>query len=673
MKSNILVFLFFLNLVFFIPISAQAQWQPCQGLEGGSVGNIIQSDSFLFVSSSNNIYRTDTNFLSPWEKCYDSAGGTLLKVDSCIFSYKMMMCFIRSFDNGITWNPVESIGVPSTMCSIENNIFLDYYHNFIIRSDDYLDTFEIITSLPALESPKIWSHDSLLFVSDDILNVIYQSVDTGSSWDTITTNGLPNEPLWVYDMICFNNTIWFGGYFGVYFLNQDRTTWIEVNSALHDGILILDLYYWYDELYCCTWKNGLYKLNFTDTTWIQVENSPVNINSITDINNELYCSTSKGPYTMDTIGNWHTHFEGLYHRNILSLSELNDTIYVFANGELFISVDDGNNFEIISDVYGKQIISTDSVFYIISGADILISRDNALTWDTITVGLDISLNHLTITNDYYFVSSNNGLFRSRIDSIEWIELENGFSGGWVFQLEAIDSVVIVKDIDCISISKDCGNTFDTLFSIGNYSIVIKKINNRFYILKHNLILFSDDLGETWEEIQIDNPYCDLLCIDQNEDYFVVGGAGLESSPYLSISYDNGQTWTDIVDNLPSSDYTLIDNVKIHNERLFVSLGQNSLWYRDDILTNISENNYNKEKFDKIYLYPNPVKDVITLELSSTQENCQFRIFDIRGSVQIHGKFVGIKTEIYLGNLKAGIYIIEVTNVSEKINQKIIKY
>ena len=663
-------------LVVFLTIQTQsfAQWQPCQGLEGGGVDYVIKSDSFLLISSIHNIYRTDTNFLSPWEKCNDIGGGRFLKVDSCIFSNGVMQYIFRSFDNGNTWNQIEDNISPLTMCSIDNIIFLDY-DNRIARSDDYLDTFNFVTSLPAVDNPQVWSYDSMLIISDDFFDGIYQSVDTGSSWDTITTNGLPNGTFWANDMIYFDNTIWFGGDKGIYFLNSERTKWFEANSTLLVEEMILTLFVWDDELYCGTGKGGLYNFNQTDTAWIHVENSPKGILGLCEINDELYCGSSRGPYTMDTLGNWHTHFDGIYRRNISYLSELNDTIYTFANNDLFKSVNNGHYFDKINNVSGKQIIATDSVIYVLSGSDIIISRDNALSWDTITAGLEYRLDHLSITNDYYYVSGN-GLFRSRVDSIEWIELENGLSGGPMNYFEAIDSVVIVDDnyANFVSISKDYGNTFDILFNTNDYSIPIKKINNDFYILKQNLILFSDDLGETWEEISINNPPCIAWSIDQNEDYLVVGGGYTGVLyPYLSISVDNGQTWTDLVDNLPSSDYTLIDNVKIHNERLFASSQYNSLWYRDDILTGISENNFSKEKFDKIHLYPNPVKDVITLELLSTQENCQFRIFDIRGSEQINKKIIGMKTEIYLGELKSGIYIIEVINSSEKINQKIIKY
>ena len=106
-------------------------------------------------------------------------------------------------------------------------------------------------------------------------------------------------------------------------------------------------------------------------------------------------------------------------------------------------------------------------------------------------------------------------------------------------------------------------------------------------LIQTIIFYSDDLGGTWEEIVIDNPNSNITSIDQNEDYIVAGGRIGYTNYFISVSTNNGQSWTNITENLPWIMYNKIDNINIHNERLFVSSGQNNLWYRDDILTNIS--------------------------------------------------------------------------------------
>ena len=216
--------------------------------------------------------------------------------------------------------------------------------------------------------------------------------------------------------------------------------------------------------------------------------------------------------------NWYSNFEGIYHRDISSISAFNDTVYVCANDELFKLVNEESNFEKINNVYGRKSYVTDSAIYILSYTDFLISRDNGLTWDTLTNGLENYLYVFSVTNEYYLIASSKGLFRSRKDSINWIEMENGLSGYPIYSMEVIDSVVIVNDAHehYFCISRDYGTNFDTLFSNNNSSTPITKRNNNFYIFFKGLISVSDDLGITWNDIYVYNPYCYTQSIDQNE-------------------------------------------------------------------------------------------------------------------------------------------------------------
>ena len=670
MKPILKQTLLFSLFVFVISTDIKAQWQPCLGIEGGYVGNIIQSDSFLFTTSANTIYRTDTNFITTWVKSTELAGGGYLFVyDSCIFSYGIMHGMLRSFDNGLTWNQDYEFSYTNTMCSVDSVIF--FCDNiYLYKSYDFLETSEKITILQ-IERPYVWSYnDSLLFVSDMHGEGMFQSLDTGENWDAITDAGLPSDDIVTYNMTCYNNTIWICGDYGVYYLNPDRTTWIESNTGIPEGIKVIEMNLFNSELYCSPKGIGLFKFDNDNLIWEYIDESPTTIGSVNEINDELYCGTSNGAFKMDSSFNWYTNLQGLYHRHISSLSVLLDTIYVFANNELFKSYDEGNYFEKIETIKGRQIIATDSVFYSLSYTNMLLSRDYGALWDTITYGLQKHLIHLSITNNYYYICSSYGLFRSRVDTINWFRLENGLSTWTINYFEVIDSVVIVNDYSerLVCISKDYGDTFDTLLVTDGHNFPIKKIDDRFYILNGTMILYSDDLGVTWEEITA--PY-NTLSLDQNDDYLVIGGNFVASNSVLSISYDNGQTWASIVDNLPWAFYGSYNNITFYNQRLFTSSAGNSLWYRDDILTEIPE--VEIINHDKVRIFPNPVSDIITVVLLSKSKDCQFRIFDIQGREQINGTLNMKKTNIDLGKLKPGIYIIEILTASGKASRKIIKY
>ena len=152
-------------------------------------------------------------------------------------------------------------------------------------------------------------------------------------------------------------------------------------------------------------------------------------------------------------------------------------------------------------------------------------------------------------------------------------------------------------------------------------------------------------------------------------YLVVGGHSTPW-PYLLLSYNNGQSCYDIEDNIPVDIYGTFWTINFYDQRLFVSSRYNSLWYRDDILTNIPKPDVFNN--DLMNIYPNPTKDIITLQLDSPSQEGRFRIFDINGRELMSENIRGQKTEINLMKLDPGIYIIEVNLGTDIISQKFIK-
>ena len=79
------------------------------------------------------------------------------------------------------------------------------------------------------------------------------------------------------------------------------------------------------------------------------------------------------------------------------MEKLDEFISLYGlDNEVFKSGDSGNHFEKINGVTGSKIIATDSILYLLSKTDVLISMDGAFTWDTITSGLERSLYHFGI-------------------------------------------------------------------------------------------------------------------------------------------------------------------------------------------------------------------------------------------------------------------------------------
>ena len=428
-----------------------------------------------------------------------------------------------------------------------------------------------------------------------------------------------------------------------------------------------------NDLYCGVDPGGVYLWNSGDSTWIQYSNTPKDVNKLTFFNNEIFCATSHGPFSLDSTGGWHSYLEGLMHRTISSMDTCNGITYICADEELFSSSDQGETFEKMENGSGREIFTTDSMYYLLSYTGVFTSVDSGSTWDTILSGTYASVRDFSITPDYYYALKSGKLWRSAIDSIQMELLENNIQEMHMKYVEAIDSVVIAcvtSNTTPLYISRDFGLSFEPLNLTGWYVGAIQKYENRFLIL-FDVPYFSDDLGLSWNEIPVpDTLNYPIFTMDQSQNNFAIGGL----QNFLWITDNWGNSWTALQDNLPSSSFNAhISFVSMFGNRIFTSPVINSLWYRDDIITGITDNEVDNTKHAKLHLYPNPVVDVITLEIESVTENSQFRILDIQGREQITGTLNTKKTNIDLGKLKPGIYIIEILTTSGKTSRKLIKY
>jgi hypothetical protein len=131
-------------------------------------------------------------------------------------------------------------------------------------------------------------------------------------------------------------------------------------------------------------------------------------------------------------------------------------------------------------------------------------------------------------------------------------------------------------------------------------------------------------------------------------------------PYL-YSIDNGASFKSIpiFDQLPSGSYTItvIDN---NNCRVNVTVKLTSTF---------------EEQYGQILTYPNPFEDVIRLELP---EGVAFPIdvdlYDLNGRLIKTSTHDNRLIEINdLGELKSGVYILNVKNETAKINIRVVKY
>jgi Secretion system C-terminal sorting domain len=630
-----LFYWFIIGLLF--PQSLFSQWQMAEGLEGGRITSMISIDSVLIgvcgrggdYSGTKGIFAKSDN--GKWEMSNSNNSVLFLKkAGKCAFASSS-----RSFDYGQTWEVVPNIS--SSIHTVDTVIFnYSSTNDELKRSFDYGDNFETVDLPVQYPMNRFFSGDSLLLWHCESWNYehkLFYSDDFGTNWDSITTTGLFTDHT-DYNFVQFNylnNAFWVQLFsnevpwavYKLFVFNHAQEKWIDVTNNLPTRYWHNHLFEYHNNIFCSIETYPVFKFNDSDSSWSEFTNGSKTVNQFLEHKGELFCATEQGAFSLDTNGNWTSFNEGLHFRNITSIDTHNDDIFVTANSELFYSVDGGHTFTKQDNAWGTQIITTDTVFYMISPHEFNMSWDEGETWlgfsDNLETLYHNNLRQLSISENYYYVAALQGLYRSPTDTIAWGKLENGSTAlnSLFTAVESIDSTVFARTrswgSNALIYSNNNGQFF-TDFGIGcNFS----KLDQDYYLFKDS-IYHSEDLGQSWKLIPSIEDYL-VFCIGRDGDSLIVGGGGDWGDfegPTIQMTTDLGENWTDIYDNLPEMQdmYDPIEQVKIINSRVFVGCPNSSLLYRDDLLTNTTEKQFSDDNhFVKVY--PNPAKDRCCFEYS----------------------------------------------------------
>jgi hypothetical protein len=183
-------------------------------------------------------------------------------------------------------------------------------------------------------------------------------------------------------------------------------------------------------------------------------------------------------------------------------------------------------------------------------------------------------------------------------------------------VEAIQNTILVPDIfytEQLFFSDDYGQTFSIYDRYGR----LAKNNETYYLLSDS-IFFSPDLGQSWNNIPLDEPGLGIRCVDVKGDTMLFGGDN-NFNPRIKMTWNQGESWTDLLDNLPvfpNWNHTRINQIKIADGRILVGNPQFGLWYRDDILTSSRDkNSIDRVETPLLKAFPNPCTISTTIEFA----------------------------------------------------------
>lgn len=639
----------------------RSQWQQSDGLFEGSCMSIIAVDSILYASiGGSGIYAKFPG--ENWELSLNHP-GQLIELDSCIILTAPMRYPYRTFNQGETWEELPDF--IESGASIGNVLFKADFFN-VYRSTDYGSNYEIVSQeLIGFRFDKVLSDDSLLIIHETGTHKIFKSTDLGNNWDSIPFDGL--NCYRIDDLASSNQQIWINTDDGLFSFDEQDQQWQPASNGLPTGTGIYKFVEKEAELYG-SGNKGVYKWDKVGELWLPFSSEEKNGQAICVMDGDFYCGAEYMLFRLDTTGNWHDISEGVNGMILTSLIGHNDVLYACGR-YVYRSFNSGTDFEKMNGLSGLplNLLTTDSLFYLVTGKDILSSNDQGETWDTITGNLEATIEGIAISDNYYHAISTEGYFRTPPGTINWEKPASSIQDINAYQIIASDSIVLISSVtDGLWISSDYGISFSEIFW-GDIDYILKS-DSLFYCLRYNRLYFSNNPSESWDSLFL--PGNDILhiCFDIAGDTILLGSHFPFSSEYeVNLSTDFGKSWNRITDDLPAPVViNAIYKVKIYNDRLFVNPSSRGLFHRDDLLTS-AKPSQSVHSIETVRAYPNPFYDSFSLEC----KNCQimkWELFDLKGRCVRAGS----EKKINAGLLPKGIYLIKIYFGSNTYTRKLIK-
>jgi hypothetical protein len=679
MKSFTVIILFLL-LIFFQTPEVKAQWQPSAGLEGAHAWDItLHHDSLLFITTPNGIYKRNIS-IDEWEKVntigcssYTISNGTYL------YSYGSMCYLMRSGDNGETW---EEINESPLIYSIDlsGSVIILCTGDGTYRSEDNGDSWTHLGQYPDYIMCNIFICDSTVLFNDFELDTLWISHDLGITFEGLTLNGLSSSR--IGDIYVEEGELYLGHHDGVFHYKASESKWLIFGDTLPEITYVNELFKYEDTLRFISNK-GYFTLNPEDSSWSSNNDGLESLNMYSvDFNDSvIFAGTTKGPFYKEKNNPWQSDYDGLYQRVVYQVVQSDSLLFALTEDGLFYSVDNGGSFDLYPTLNypdGNEMIITDSAYYLATSEGFAVSMDEGYSWTFYNEGFVgyMDIHHIAVS-DLYIYALKDGLYRSLKNPINWTKILTGNCD----MIAAKDSIVIMTvdgGNEALYRSVDYGLTFHTV-SLPEIGVPVPRIfmnetNNKVFVLVDKPY-YTSDWGETWSSYPFDAYLPNLFCIAESENVILVGGGQIVSTDCLYMSYDQGNTWSEISGGLPLfGSYPSIWQIYISGSRIIGFPDYNSSWSRDDLITGIHEND--NPGLIQPDIFPNPFDDILNVTLPDGDVwSSLLTIYDVTGRLiyqEIHIPPTE-QIEINTSGFSPGVYILSVQCPGKLYSAKLIKY
>lgn len=356
------------------------------------------------------------------------------------------------------------------------------------------------------------------------------------------------------------------------------------------------------------------------------------INCLMEFSASIFAGTAdSGIYiSTDAGSHWVTRNNGITNLDIKAIG-VGENGMIYAGSKsltLFTSADTGATW-IARYVGGtgtaiSSVAHYDSIMFVGEVGDgVFKSVNNGVSWSEVGLCCASVLSLCADTNGYVFAGTATSVYRSNGTFTSWTKMNNGLPSGSV----------------------------RAIFKSGNL-IFAGSYGNGIYV--------SSDHGDSWSEANSGLTDLHILSLAGNDSKII---AGTEAGGVF-VSVDHGLTWIPANEGLSLSN---IPSLQVSDSFLYAGTTDGGVWKRL-----ISEFTAVEEIVpdNRAWIYPNPASDLIRLNVNRDEE-VTLNIYTIMG-VLVKAQAVGPNDgPIEVGDLKNGVYLVEIETISYTEKQKLI--
>jgi len=339
-----------------------------------------------------------------------------------------------------------------------------------------------------------------------------------------------------------------------------------------------------------------------------------------------------------------------------------------ANG-IFSSTNNGDSWTYLNNGYANSAILSlasigTNIFAGFSGGGVFISTNNGASWAPVNNGLsDLYISSLIVNDTNLIAGTEHGIFLSTDKGNSWISL--GLTSNFIYSLAVSGNNILCGAYNSgVFLSTDNGTTWNAVNTGLTDNMVYSLAINGNYIFagtQYGGVFLSLNNGSSWTTASIGIPYGSIysLTIKDNNIF-----AGTTNGVFLSTN--NGITWDNINSGLPTQ--RQVNCFAFDNVYAYISDNGLGVWRRPlSDFAGIKENTIN----DNVSIYPNPAKDILTIE-TNTNTQQRLEITNLIGQTVYTNNINNKKATINTSAFANGVYILKLSSDKETVVRKFVK-